>query len=73
MLVAPAGTPRSIVDKLHAEISRHITSPEGQKKLLDMGLIPAEPATPDQLARFVESEIDKWGKIVHLAGAAGIE
>ena len=48
-------------------------SPEGQKKLLDMGLIPAEPATPDQLARFVESEIDEWGKIVHLAGAAGIE
>ena len=73
MLVVPAGTPRSIVDKLHAEITRHVTSPEGQKKLIDMGLIPGELTPSDQLARFVESEIEKWGKIVHLAGAAGIE
>jgi tripartite-type tricarboxylate transporter receptor subunit TctC len=73
MLLGPAGMPRSIVDKLHAEITGHVTSAEGQKKLLDIGLIPGEPATPDQLARFLESELDKWGKLVHLAGAAGIE
>jgi len=73
MLVAPAGTPRGIVDRLHAEITRYVASPQGQKKLTDMGLIPGEPTSPDELVRFVGLEIDKWGKIVHLAGAAGIE
>jgi tripartite-type tricarboxylate transporter receptor subunit TctC len=73
MLVAPAGTPRGIVERLHAELVRYVASAEGQKKLMDMGLVPGEPTPPDELARFVESEIDKWGKLVHLAGAAGIE
>jgi tripartite-type tricarboxylate transporter receptor subunit TctC len=73
MLVAPAATPRSIIERLHAEVTRYIASPEGQKKLIDMGLIPGEATPPDALARFVASEIDKWGKLVHQAGAAGIE
>jgi tripartite-type tricarboxylate transporter receptor subunit TctC len=73
MLSAPAGTPRSIIDKLHGELSRYVASPEGQKKLIEMGLVPGEATPPAELARFVESEIASWGKIVHQAGAAGIE
>jgi tripartite-type tricarboxylate transporter receptor subunit TctC len=73
MLATRSGTPPEIVDKLHAEVKAIIASPEGQKQLLDMGLIPGEPAPPAELARFVESEIGRWGKIVHQAGAAGIE
>ncbi len=73
MLSAPAGTPRPIVDRLHGELVRYVASPEGQKKLIDMGLVPGEPTPPAELARFVESEIEQWGKIVHQAGAAGIE
>ena len=38
-----------------------------------MGLVPPQPAKPAELARFLESEIVRWGKIVHQAGAAGIE
>jgi tripartite-type tricarboxylate transporter receptor subunit TctC len=73
MLSAPAATPRPIVDKLHSELARYVASPEGQKKLMEMGLIPGEPTLPAELARFVEREIGQWGKIVHQAGAAGIE
>lgn len=73
MLAARAGTATEIIDKLHAEVKAIVASPEGQKKLLEMGLIPGEPTTPAELARFVESEIGRWGKIVHQAGAAGIE
>ncbi len=40
---------------------------------MEMGLIPGEPTPPAELARFVEREIEQWGKIVHQAGAAGIE
>jgi tripartite-type tricarboxylate transporter receptor subunit TctC len=74
MLMAPAGTPRPIIDRLHAEIVRYIASPEGQKKLVnEMGLIPGAPTSPDELARFVAKEVEDWGKLVRLAGAAGIE
>jgi tripartite-type tricarboxylate transporter receptor subunit TctC len=73
MLSAPAGTPQPIIDKLHDEVSRYVASADGQKKLIDMGLVPGEATSPAELARFVESEIVLWGKIVQQAGAAGIE
>ena len=73
MLAAPAAPPVLVVNRLHTELARYIAAPEGQKKLMDMGLIPGEPTPPAELARFVEREIEQWGKIVHLAGAAGIE
>ncbi len=73
MLSAPAGTPRPILEHLHSELAHYVASPDGQKKLMEMGLIPGEPTPPDELARFVESEIGTWGKIVRQAGVAGIE
>jgi tripartite-type tricarboxylate transporter receptor subunit TctC len=73
MLVAPAGTPVPIVARLHKEITAYIATPEGNKKLTDMGLTPGEPTPPAELAKFVAREVDAWGKIVKQAGAAGIE
>ena len=73
MLCAPAATPRAVVDTLHGELVRYIATPEAQAKLTEMGLVPAEPTPPAELARFIEREIATWGKIVHQAGAAGIE
>jgi len=74
MLMAPAGTPRPIIDRLHNEIVRYIASPEGQEKLVnEMGLIPGAPTSPDELAKFVAKEVEDWSKLVRLAGAAGIE
>ena len=72
MLMAPAGTPKPIVDKLHRVIVDYIASAEGQKKLIEMGLIPGAPTPPAELARFVEREVVDWGKLVKLAGAAEI-
>jgi tripartite-type tricarboxylate transporter receptor subunit TctC len=71
MLMAPAGTPKPIIDQLHRVIVDFIASAEGQKKLMEMGLIPGAPTPPAELARFVEREVVDWGKLVKLAGAAG--
>jgi tripartite-type tricarboxylate transporter receptor subunit TctC len=73
MLATRAGTPGAVVDRLHAETSAILASPDVQKQLLDMGIVLADPATPAELQRFVESEIVRWGKMVHQAGAAGLE
>lgn len=73
MLMAPAGTPGPVIDKLHRAIVAYIASAEGQKKLIDMGMIPGAPTPPAELARFVAREVADWGKVVRQAGAAGIE
>ena len=73
MLMAPAGTPAPVIDKLHKAIVAYIASAEGNKKLMDMGLTPGAPTSPAELAKFVASEVVVWGKVVQKAGAAGIE
>ena len=73
MLAAPAATPAPIIDRLHKAMVAYIASPDGRKKLLDMGLIPGEPTPPAELSTFVAREVESWGKIVQQAGAAGIE
>jgi tripartite-type tricarboxylate transporter receptor subunit TctC len=71
MLAARADTPAAIVDKLHSEAMAMLASPDVQKRMLDMGLVPGTAASAPELERFLASEIERWGKIVHLAGAAG--
>jgi tripartite-type tricarboxylate transporter receptor subunit TctC len=73
MLSAPNGTPASVTDKLHKEITSYVASPEGQKKLMDMGLVPGASTPPTELAKFVINEVDAWGQVVRKAGVAGIE
>ena len=73
MLMAPAGTPAPVIDKLHKEMVAYIASPEGQKKLKDMGLDPGAPTSPAELSKLVAREVVAWGELVKKAGAAGIE
>ena len=62
-----------MIDRLHAEASAIIASPEVQKQFADQGMIVADPASPAELQRYVKSEIERWGKLVRQAGAAGLE
>ncbi|MEA2979764.1 MAG: hypothetical protein QOF09_1587 [Alphaproteobacteria bacterium] len=73
MLMAPAGTPGPIIDKLHQELVAYIASAEGNKKLLEMGLVPGAPTSPAELSKLVGREVVAWGDLVKKAGAAGIE
>jgi tripartite-type tricarboxylate transporter receptor subunit TctC len=73
MLATRAGTPAAIVDRLQTEVKAIIGAADIQKQMTEMGLIPGEAPPSAELVRFLESEIVRWGKIVHQAGAAGIE
>jgi tripartite-type tricarboxylate transporter receptor subunit TctC len=73
MLMAPAGTPGPVVDKLHKELVAYIAGPDGNKKLMDMGLVPGAPTSPAELSKLVAREVVAWGDLVKKAGAAGIE
>jgi tripartite-type tricarboxylate transporter receptor subunit TctC len=73
MVVAPSGTPKPIVDKLHEALKEIAASADVQRRLLDLGNIPLTSPPPDALAAYVKSEIGRWGKVVHQAGIAGSE
>ncbi len=66
-LLAPAGTPQPIIDKLSAEVGKVFKDPEVVKKLLTQGLEPAV-GTPDEFARFIKEEQKKWADVAHKAG-----
>ena len=67
-LFAPANTPAPIADKLQAEVSRILKSPEISQKLLAIGLEPGG-GTPAELAAYQKAEITKWAKVVKDSGA----
>ena len=67
-MFAPANTPAPVVNKLQAEISKILKSPDISKKLLDLGLDPSG-STPAELAAYQKSEIAKWSKVVKDSGA----
>lgn len=67
-MFAPAGTPRSAVDRLHQEVLRVYRLPEVQERLHKLGL-DALLTTPEQLASYQAAEISKWGDVVRKSGA----
>jgi tripartite-type tricarboxylate transporter receptor subunit TctC len=74
MLVAPARTPQAIVDQLHADVRAALDEPDVREEFIQrQGLIPVRSPPPDELRRFVASEIDRLGDIVRKAGLAGSE
>ena len=73
MVVAPAGTPKPIVDKLHGALKSIAAAPDMQRRLLDLGNIPLTSPPPAELGTYVKSEIGRWGKVVEQAGIAGSE
>jgi len=67
-LMAPAGTPRPIIDKINAALVKTITVPPVSDKLIAEGA-PPEPSTPEAFAKLIRSDISVWGKAVKLSGA----
>ena len=67
-IAAPARTPVAILDKLHAEIVRIINTPEMKERLATLAFTPVGD-TREEFARFIKSEIARWGKAVKESGA----
>jgi tripartite-type tricarboxylate transporter receptor subunit TctC len=66
-VMAPAATPRAVIDKLNRESVAVIQSPEVNAKLKSQGVEP-EALSPEQLAEKIRIETARWGKVVKAAG-----
>ncbi len=67
-IVAPAGTPKPVVNKLAAEVTRIIRSPEISKRLIDQGVDPLG-GTPEEFGKLIRAETVRFGKAVRESGA----
>jgi tripartite-type tricarboxylate transporter receptor subunit TctC len=67
-LLAPAGTPNDIVQKLYAETAKVLREPEVQKAVAATG-VDVSVIGPAELPAFLRAEVDKWGKVVRDTGA----
>ena len=71
-VLAPAGTPKDIVDRLNAEINAILKSDDMRARLMKLA---AEPGTgsPDDFGRFMEAELKRYGEIVKASGAKAVQ
>ena len=67
-MLAPAGTPPEIINRLNAAIVKAVQTPEVREKLLTQG---AEPIgdSPDQFGAYLKAEVAKWAKVIKASGA----
>jgi tripartite-type tricarboxylate transporter receptor subunit TctC len=68
-VLAPAATPRPIVERLNGEINRILQKPEVLKRISQQGSALILGGTPEKFAEFIRAEIEKWGKVVRDSGA----
>ncbi|MFL6565447.1 MAG: Bug family tripartite tricarboxylate transporter substrate binding protein [Burkholderiales bacterium] len=65
-LMAPAGTPKDVVEKIHSDVAKVLQFPEVRERLAGMGAEPSGEA-PAELAKRIKVEYDRWGEVVRKA------
>ncbi len=66
-ILAPAGTPKAIIDKWNGAIVKMAADPETRKKLDTLGFVPVANS-PEQFAERIKAEMARWDKVVKAAG-----
>jgi tripartite-type tricarboxylate transporter receptor subunit TctC len=66
-LVAPAGTPQAVLDKVHADMTKVLASADVEKRFYELGMAPAGN-TPAEFARAMKEESARWAKVIRERG-----
>lgn len=67
-LLAPTGTPRSVITFLHKEVGALLQTEDITKQLQAVGATPAPSKTPEEFGAYLRSEIAIWAKVIKRAG-----
>ncbi len=70
MIAAPSATARPVIDLLAKELSDAAQEPDVQALIRNLGALPAKSPPPDELQKFLATEITRWGALIERAGAA---
>jgi tripartite-type tricarboxylate transporter receptor subunit TctC len=66
-ILLPAGTPKAIVAKVHADIVKALALPDARERITGLGF-DIIASTPDQFTAQIKAEIEKWGKVIKASG-----
>jgi tripartite-type tricarboxylate transporter receptor subunit TctC len=66
-MYAPSGTPKAVISRLNQVIVKSLAAPETREQLAKLGVDP-EPSTPEELGKYLRSEIARWAKVIKAAG-----
>ena len=69
-IFAPRATPGAIVKRLNTEITKVLNDPESRDRMAAQGLEPT-PMTPEELKRYTEQDVSRWGRLIKAAGIKG--
>jgi len=72
-ILAPAGTPKPIVDKLYAAFSKALAMPDVRQAIIKQGSEPVASKSADDFAKYVKAEIEKFRPVIKAAGLEGSE
>ena len=67
-ILAPAGTPNALVARINKDVVAALNAPEVRSRLLGVGIDNIIGSSPEELARFIRAEVQKYGKLVKAAG-----
>jgi tripartite-type tricarboxylate transporter receptor subunit TctC len=67
-VLAPAGTPREILNLLNSQVEKIMREPGMKSRMANDGLVPVG-GTREQFAAHIKSELDKWAKLISASGA----
>ena len=70
-LLAPAGTPKAIVEKLHSGMAKALTMPDVKEAILKQGSRAVASKSPEDFARYIKAESDKFHPVIKAAGLEG--
>ena len=73
VLLVPSKTPKEIVDRLHAEMTKIMSDPAMAEKAANIGLIPITPPSVAETSSYIKSEQAKWGALVEKLGLKGTQ
>jgi tripartite-type tricarboxylate transporter receptor subunit TctC len=64
--LAPAGTPKDVLARLHRELAQALNAPDVHEQFDRQG-VEAKPGTPEELAKYMATELATWGRVVKAA------
>jgi tripartite-type tricarboxylate transporter receptor subunit TctC len=68
VLVAPSGTPREVIMRINAETKKIVATQDFLQRFDQLGMIPDQDRTPDEINAYIKAEIAKWAKVIADAG-----
>jgi tripartite-type tricarboxylate transporter receptor subunit TctC len=72
-LVAPAGTPRDVVERINAEAKKIVATRDFLERFDKLGMLPDQDRTPGEIDGFIKSEVAKWAQVIRDAGVKPVD